>query len=109
MNPGTHHGERWTRRPDRINRGWRYTILTNHHRPYEPAVTDADIPAIRDVVLGALRGSRDYGVPGPCGDDLKLIVDMMEDVATVGEFDQWLRELYDWGDDFRVIIDGGRF
>lgn len=96
-------GEHWERLPSSYNRGWRYSIDTGVAIDTDD-VGDEDVPAIGAKIAAALRLARDWGKDRPVGHELLRLANEFEDVRTVDEFDELLDELYDWGDEHRVII-----
>ena len=100
----------WQRPPSAIHRGWRYTIATGHAKKANQTAVDEAyddaVPAIRDEVLAALRAARDYGMDTAAGNRLVLLTQELQGVETVDEFDDVMSDLYDWADQYRVIIHG---
>lgn len=88
----------WLRRPDAIHRGWRHTISLGPRR----FQIDDDSPVPKEIVarvVAAIKSSPDWPRHG-----LNEIVDEFEMADTVDDFDGALEQLYDYGDDQRVII-----
>lgn len=94
--------ETWQRPPSSIHQGWRYTISIKDFFVDDP--TDEQVPPIAAAVADALKTARDYVIESAAGEDLRDLEGLFRSVDTVIEFDDALGELYDWGDEFRVII-----
>lgn len=97
-------GLHWQRVPDVVHRGWRYTIELGPR----PLATDRfDRDPIPDGTVGritkALQEARDYSTEY-AREGLRQIADEFNAADNIGEFDEALSELYDWGDRTRVII-----
>lgn len=93
--------DKWQRPPSVIHRGWRYTIHLGRRIEAGDDFTfdTAPIPAgLQATVCAALKASPDWG------DELSEIAEAFSSAGNVGEFDEALTDLYDWGDRNRVIV-----
>lgn len=100
-------GEPWQRIPSTINRGWRYSIgigpLLDAFNEDEPG----DVKALAAKIVEALKASRDYlgqGSNARAGAELREVIEDFADAENEREANAALATLYDWGDEFRVII-----